>query len=175
MSSYDKIDMFIAMMRRQAPALENLTDDQIRVKANLPRDRGPIIVSGAVLHRHILEQIQSMRNIALAWPRISPDSPRATWPLPVLPDRFDDLLVHDARFTFSWRPDRREYVYDHLSIPRKTADIELAAGRPMAQFSGGLRVFFNGPRTRSMPTNIAMAVKENREDLDSEYEVRIHE
>ncbi|KAF2207550.1 hypothetical protein CERZMDRAFT_88399 [Cercospora zeae-maydis SCOH1-5] len=117
----------------------------------LPTDQGPVIISGTILHG----QVAQRRALQTA-------------------DFLEQLLAHDARYTFTWRHGLSNYGFDYLSVRREPAvDTALMAqGHPLETLSDQLWLFFHEPAHQRYATRIAISVKRSGNNEDEEYGIR---
>ncbi|GIZ36666.1 hypothetical protein CKM354_000013500 [Cercospora kikuchii] len=131
-----------------------------------------IILEGSTLYNQLISEVQWNRE---ANELQECDGTRA---LPYLvseiPSCLEQLLEHQARYTFSWKGSFLAYSLDYMTTTQDVADESPldATAHPFNMFARQLRAFFNLLGHGRLTTSVILRAWREHQVLDDEFQVR---
>lgn len=131
-----------------------------------------IILEGFILFNQLISEVQWNREANEIQER---DGTRALpYAVPEIPDCFQQLLEHQARYTFSWKGPDLSYRFDYISTTQDVADESPvdAAAHPLNMFARQLRAFFNLMGHGRLTSSVIFRAWRDHQVVDEDFQVR---
>ncbi|PPJ58323.1 hypothetical protein CBER1_04521 [Cercospora berteroae] len=129
-----------------------------------------IILEGSTLYNQLISEVQWNRKANELQER---DVTRALpYPVPEIPGCFEQLLEHQARYTFSWKGSFLAYSFDYMTTTQDVADKSPLddAAHPLNMFARQLRAFFNLMGHGRLTTSVILRAWREHEVVDEDFQ-----